>query len=100
MRDNLAFRIAPDGHLRSSAELRVSNAPEIASGMKRTDDRDLRELLMKLTSEHRELDNQIIALDVSAEVDQLRVKRLKKRKLLLKDQIKAIEDQLTPDIIA
>ena len=32
--------------------------------------------------------------------DQLQIKRLKKRKLALKDQITAVEDQLLPDIIA
>ena len=41
-----------------------------------------------------------ISLELSADADQLTVKRLKKRKLLLKDQITAVEDQLTPDIIA
>jgi hypothetical protein len=37
---------------------------------------------------------------MAADPDQLTIKRLKKRKLLIKDQITAVEDQLTPDIIA
>ncbi|MGE0768306.1 MAG: YdcH family protein [Hyphomicrobiaceae bacterium] len=68
--------------------------------MHRRDDRELRELLVKLRDEHRSLDAQIVALELSTDADQLTVKRLKKRKLLLKDQIKSVEDRLTPDIIA
>ncbi|MGD9804575.1 MAG: YdcH family protein [Hyphomicrobiaceae bacterium] len=68
--------------------------------MQRRDDRELRELLVKLRDEHRVLDAEIVALELSVDADQLTVKRLKKRKLFLKDQIKAVEDQLTPDIIA
>jgi hypothetical protein len=68
--------------------------------MHRRDDRELRELLLKLRDEHRALDAEIVALEVSVDADQLTIKRLKKRKLLLKDQITAVEDQLTPDIIA
>ena len=68
--------------------------------MQRRDERELRELLMKLRDEHRALDAEIVALEASADSDQLTVKRLKKRKLYLKDQITLVEDQLTPDIIA
>lgn len=68
--------------------------------MKTSDERDLRELLVKLRSEHRDLDAEIVALEASLDGDQLQVKRLKKRKLQLKDQITAVEDKLTPDIIA
>jgi hypothetical protein len=68
--------------------------------MTRPDERELRELLVKLRTEHRDLDAQIIAIEVAADADQLQIKRLKKRKLQLKDQITAVEDQLTPDIIA
>ena len=45
-------------------------------------------------------DDEIIALEDSGSADQLHVKRLKKKKLALKDQITAVEDQLLPDIIA
>ena len=68
--------------------------------MQRPDERELRELLLKFRTEHRDLDAQIVALEVSARPDQLQIKRLKKRKLVLKDQITAVEDRLTPDIIA
>jgi len=68
--------------------------------MQRPDERELREQLARLQAEHRDLDSQILAQEVSSLSDQLQVKRLKKRKLALKDRIKAIEDQLLPDIIA
>ncbi len=53
-----------------------------------------------LKREHRDLDEAITALQERAVADQLTVKRLKKKKLSLKDRIQAIEDTLTPDIIA
>lgn len=64
------------------------------------DERDLREELIRLRNEHRDLDREISALEVAALADQLRIQRLKKRKLVLKDQIQSVEDQLRPDIIA
>ena len=68
--------------------------------MQRTNDNDLRELLVRLKAEHRDLDSEIIALEQAASLDILTVKRLKKRKLAIKDHMIAIEDQLFPDIIA
>jgi hypothetical protein len=68
--------------------------------MQRPDERELREQLVRLRAEHRELDREIVAEELSPLCDQLQIKRLKKRKLVLKDQITAIEDQLLPDIIA
>jgi hypothetical protein len=68
--------------------------------MTRPDERELRELLVKLRTEHRDLDSEIVALEASGQGDQLQIKRLKKRKLQLKDHITAVEDKLTPDIIA
>jgi hypothetical protein len=68
--------------------------------MQRPDDRELREQLARLRAEHRDLDAQIVAQEVSLLADQLQIKRLKKRKLALKDRITALEDQLLPDIIA
>lgn len=56
--------------------------------------------LIELKQEHRDLD---LAIDVLVAVpihDELQLKRLKKRKLLLKDQISFFEAQLTPDIPA
>ena len=68
--------------------------------MQRQHDRDLREELVKLRAEHRQLDDEIVTLEASGKADQLLIRRLKKRKLVLKDQITSVEDQLTPDIIA
>jgi hypothetical protein len=68
--------------------------------MQRQNDREMREQLVKLRAEHRELDEEILALTENGLADQLVLRRLKKKKLALKDQITAIEDQLLPDIIA
>jgi hypothetical protein len=68
--------------------------------MQRPDERALREELARLIAEHRELDMEIVALELQSGADQLLVRRLKKRKLVLKDRIDTIEDQLLPDIIA
>lgn len=68
--------------------------------MQRRNEKELREELAKLRGEHRELDEEIVDLEASATADQLLIKRLKKKKLALKDQIQSVEDQLTPDIIA
>ena len=68
--------------------------------MARLDDRDIREELAKLRAEHRELDQEIALFEAAAHADQLMIKRLKKKKLNLKDQITALEDRLLPDIIA
>ena len=68
--------------------------------MQRPDERELREQLVRLRAEHRDFDAEIVAVEESPTSDQLLIKRLKKRKLAIKDQITAIEDQLWPDIIA
>ena len=54
----------------------------------------------ELRSEHRELDERIRALTSEPTGDQLEIARLKRRKLLLKDQIQIILDSNVPDIIA
>ena len=67
------------------------------------DDADIEILQQKLTqlkSEHRDLDDVIAQIAETAPYDQIQVKRLKKRKLLLKDQITQIKSRLLPDIIA
>ncbi len=56
--------------------------------------------LESLRSEHRDLDEIIDRLSEAAPFNQLQLQRLKKRKLLLKDQIIKLESQLLPDIIA
>ena len=60
----------------------------------------LRTKLAALKSEHRDLDDVIARLIEHGPVDQLQMQRLKKRKLMLKDQILKIESELLPDIIA
>lgn len=58
------------------------------------------ERLKFLRVEHQDLDQVIKALHVNASTDQLLLQRLKKRKLLLKDQIQRIESDLIPDMDA
>jgi hypothetical protein len=66
----------------------------------RPDDREVREMLAVLRAQHRDLDEQIVQLEADQANDQVTIKRLKKQKLLLKDRITSLEDQITPDIIA
>ena len=56
--------------------------------------------LESLRAEHRLLDDRIRALTSEPTGDQLEVARLKRRKLMLKDQIQVMLDSTTPDIIA
>ena len=53
-----------------------------------------------LRQDHRDLDSAIFALAESGSTDQLQLARLKKRKLMLRDEIAMLEDSLIPDIIA
>ena len=67
----------------------------------RMEDQDaLRRKLAELESEHRDLDDVIAGLVAQQSFDQLQVQRLKKRKLLLKDEITKLHARLLPDIIA
>ena len=68
--------------------------------MTQEEETELRAQLARLRQEHRDLDAAIEALQASPASDILQVQRLKKRKLVLRDRITHIEDQLTPDIIA
>ena len=61
---------------------------------------ELQRQIERLRQEHRDLDAAIEALLEAGEADRLQIQRLKKRKLLLRDKLKALEDELTPDIIA
>ena len=56
--------------------------------------------ISELNLEHRDLDRAIEALELNPLHDELQLKRLKKRKLMLKDEILKLENQLIPDIIA
>jgi hypothetical protein len=60
---------------------------------------DIRLALAKLRQEHEDYDAAINAM-IQVGCDALRVQRMKKKKLALKDKITQIEDQIVPDIIA
>lgn len=60
----------------------------------------IRAKVAALELEHRDLDDVIHSLEAQGEFDQLKLSRLKKRKLMLKDQITSLRDKLLPDIIA
>ncbi len=66
-------------------------------------DRELFRNVQKLRAlriEHRDLDEVIARLSLDLHTDELQIKRLKKRKLVLKDQILMLESQLIPDLNA
>ncbi len=60
----------------------------------------LRIRIAKLRQEHQDLDAAVHAIEQGQRPDQIQIARLKKKKLILRDEIKQLEDQLTPDIIA
>lgn len=60
----------------------------------------LEQRLFELKQEHRDLDDVIKRLLLTPDVEELQLKRFKKRKLLLKDNIAKLEDILIPDILA
>jgi hypothetical protein len=64
------------------------------------DEASLRAKLDELRREHRSIDADVQAAQDCGVQDQLKIMRLKRRKLALKDQISRLEDQLNPDIIA
>ena len=63
-------------------------------------DDDPREILELLKTEHRLLDAEIEGLLAAGSVDQIEIARLKKRKLMLKDEIAVLNDKIVPDILA
>jgi len=66
-------------------------------------DRELFRNMQKLRAlriEHRDLDEVIARLSLDIHIDELQLKRLKKRKLILKDQITRLESELIPDLNA
>ncbi len=69
----------------------MSENPEIAA---------IRQRLVELAQEHRDLDDVISRLAQGPVLDDLQLRRLKKRKLLLKDRMIQLECQLIPDILA
>ena len=61
---------------------------------------EIKRRISELNLEHRDLDRAIDALEHSPFHDELQLKRLKKRKLMLKDQIARLESELIPDLNA
>ncbi|MGY6587691.1 MAG: YdcH family protein [Wenzhouxiangella sp.] len=63
-----------------------------------TADADIEEKLARLREEHRDLDDAITVMSNDPTTDQLKLTRMKKRKLRLKDQIAYWESRLIPDL--
>ena len=64
------------------------------------DNADILVKIQQLRIQHRDLDDAIDALLNAGTTNMLQIKRLKKQKLLLKDKIATLEDEMLPDIIA
>lgn len=73
---------------------------EEARGAALLDEPAARRRMAQLRVEHEDLDASIRALETTGHADQIRIARLKKRKLGLRDELARLEDALTPDIIA
>ena len=78
----------------------MTDIPEDADDVEARQLEEMIELLSNLKEEHRRIDMEIKALEEVGVVDVLKIRRLKKIKLSMKDQIVYLENQLTPDIIA
>ncbi len=88
--------------LRGSRQARTALRPtmEMTWLMTEHEEKELGNILAQLKEEHRDLDSAIKALQALAMNDELQIKRMKKRKLALRDRIQGLEDILCPDIIA
>jgi len=64
------------------------------------DEAMLKNELIQIKQEHRDLDGAILALEAMPYPNHLQLRRLKIKKLSLRERIREIEDQLLPDIIA
>ncbi len=82
------------------AQALESAAKEAAAAMDEVERAMLEQRIMQLKIEHRDLDDVIKRLGEQLVYDQLQLQRLKRRKLLLKDQISWLERQVDPDIPA
>lgn len=69
-------------------------------GFSDEEQQEIEQELGRCRKEHSDLDAAIEALETLTIYDRIQVQRLKKRKLVLKDRIRHLEDMLTPDIIA
>jgi len=68
--------------------------------MKSEDTAEIKQLLAELREEHRDLDQAIGRMSIDPWQDQLCMRRMKKRKLKLKDWILRLESKLIPDLDA
>jgi hypothetical protein len=68
--------------------------------MAETEAESVKERIIALQVEHRDLDDVISRISDMPDINELELRRLKKRKLYLKDHIFMLERQLTPDISA
>jgi hypothetical protein len=84
----------------AGACLQSSSTEEAVSTMNTIDIDSYRQRLGELRMEHRDLDDVINRLSHEPAVDQLQMRRLKKRKLQIKDNIARIESKLIPDLDA
>lgn len=71
-----------------------------AFDMKAEEIKEIKRRIVELGIEHRDLDEVIARLTSDPSPDELQLRRLKKRKLWLKDEITRLQMQLTPDILA
>ncbi len=90
--------VAVDGDIAANAP-DPSEADPSAADIGANDDA-VRLKITALEQEHRDLDNAIEMLEERMPYDRLAIQRMKKRKLILKDQITALHEQILPDIIA
>ncbi len=94
----------PDNSLDIGPAPPAGSGPEGAPGAEQDNvDRELFkniEKLRRLRIEHRDLDDVISRLSMDMRVDEIQLKRLKKRKLLLKDLMERFESQMIPDLNA
>lgn len=68
--------------------------------MKSLSQAQIKARIEQLKDEHGKLDSTIKSLSSAVNFDQIRIQRLKKQKLILKDEISSLENQIIPDIIA
>lgn len=100
MTDPKVLALPAISHTVSLRFLLVSFPQQLTTAMIDESTEELKRKLTELRLEHRELDGEVTRLYERAPYDQLQLKRLKKRKLALKDQIAFLESRLLPDIIA
>lgn len=92
-----ARRLARSAHAAGAVE---SNGGPGARMVSELEEAEALRRLHELRAQHRALDQEVNALATGPVTDQLRLMRLKRQKLALKDEIARLEDELRPDIIA